>query len=243
MHLIWYALHPVTKTTNEAQEGEGLYANGLETDKHAAYNAGGESYLVAGLFAAGIGPVNEDAFPYQGKEGFTERDFVTKDEYKARALEVFGSEEAYQAERTKQLNKAYGAFSANDDWTIDEFNAEGETNRDVYSGYTLVSGNHLPEYSLKDDEGNWAGINPESMAAVKSEMLAGRAVSGAFCADDALPNQETSDKGYMNPTTWAHYTDVSGERVTHCLCLVGWDDNTPRRTSRRDTSLRQTVRG
>ena len=226
-HLIWYALHPVTEATNAAQAGEGLYPNGIE-GRHAAYSAGGESYLVAGLFSAGIGPVNEDAFPYRGKEGFTEKEFVTKDEYKERALEVFGSEEAYQAERTKQLNKTYGAFSANDDWTIDEFNEAGETNRDVYSGYTLVNGNHLPEYAVKDGDGKWTGYNPDSMAAVKSELYAGRGVSGAFCADDALPDQETSDKGYMDPRNWAHYTDKDGEAVTHCLCIVGWDDNYPK---------------
>ena len=70
-HLIWYSLHPVTESTNPTQIGEGLYPNGV-TGRNAAYSAGGESYLVAGLFAAGIGPVNEDAYPYRGKEGFTE---------------------------------------------------------------------------------------------------------------------------------------------------------------------------
>ena len=38
-HLAWYALHPVTAATNEAQEGEGMILTDAETNPQAAYDA------------------------------------------------------------------------------------------------------------------------------------------------------------------------------------------------------------
>ena len=115
-------------------------------------------------------------------------------------------------------------FSKADDWSIPYTDENGRSNRDLYSGFTLVDGNILPQLRILDSEGNWTGINDAGMLAVKSELLKGRAVSAAFKADVSQPGEQEDEDGYINLETWAHYTyeDVP---QSHAITIIGWDDN------------------
>ena len=117
-------------------------------------------------------------------------------------------------------------YAGADDWTIPDTAENGSSNRDVYSGFTLVDGNILPQLTVKENE-QWVGINEAGMRAVKSELLKGRAVSIAFYADQSRPTDEVRKDGFLNLDTWAQYTDE--DRTTnHAVCFVGWDDSYPR---------------
>ena len=77
-HLIWFSRLPISKETNEKQAGEGLHVIGWEEDgdQFVMYD-GGDSTLITSLFATGVGPVIEEAFPYKGKNGITEYDYYS----------------------------------------------------------------------------------------------------------------------------------------------------------------------
>ncbi len=115
-------------------------------------------------------------------------------------------------------------YSLADDWTIPTYSEEGHPNRDVTSGFTLVDGNILPDLSIRSKDGKWKSVNEAGVNAVKSELLQGRAVAVAFCADQSLPGQTISQNGFMNTATWAHYT-YKETPPNHMVCIVGWDDN------------------
>ena len=80
---------------------------------------------------------------------------------------------------------------------------------------------------LGDKDGNGEldshEYNADATEAIKQELMNGRAVSIAFCADQSIPGQVT-EQGYMNPDTWAHYT-YTPESANHAVTIVGWDDN------------------
>ena len=115
-------------------------------------------------------------------------------------------------------------FSKADDWSIPYTDEKGRSNRDLYSGFTLVDGNILPQLRILDSEGNWTGINDAGMLAVKSELLKGRAVSAAFKADVSQPGEQENEDGYINLETWAHYT-YEDVLQSHAITIIGWDDN------------------
>jgi len=77
-HLVWFSRLPITAETNSEQAGEGLHVIGWLDggDQFEMYN-GGDSTLVTSMFANGVGPVDEDLFPYRGKEGITDWDYFS----------------------------------------------------------------------------------------------------------------------------------------------------------------------
>ena len=119
--------------------------------------------------------------------------------------------------------KTYSGF---DDWTIPELGEDGNPNRNVTSGFTLVDGNILPSLYNKDADGKWESINLDGIRAVKEELLQGRAVSAGFKADVSAPGESVPENAYMDYNNWAHYTyeDVP---QSHAICIVGWDDDYP----------------
>ena len=122
--------------------------------------------------------------------------------------------------------KGYYSYASGDDWTIPDTAEDGSSNRDVYSGFTLVDGNILPQVAIREN-GKWVGINETGMRAVKSELLKGHGVTIAFYADQSLPGDEIRKDGYMNTSTWAQHTD-DDMQCNHAVCIVGWDDSYPR---------------
>ncbi len=136
-------------------------------------------------------------------------------------------ENAYYKFKLDDL-RVTNSYTAHDDWVIPVY-AEGENgsklpNRDIFCGYTLKHGNILPYPVIKDEEDRAIGTDPDSIAAIKSELSAGRGVSIRFYADQAVPGQDVSENGYMNTKTWAQYT-YEDQPVTHGVCIVGWDDS------------------
>ena len=286
-HLVWFSRLPITSETNTEQAGEGLGVVGWPEsgDQFAMYD-GGDSTLVTPMFANGVGPVDEDLFPYRGKEGITEYDYfssyetdpadvqaakksivrkkaeqdleMTLDEAvqkvvdgNADAKELF--KELYDKDcldddfpqagkakdvLVKELEDAYykckvetshvtNFYTSHDDWVIPTYEEteDGQKlpNRDITCGYTLLHGNVLPETVIRDADNRQTGINQDAIAAIKSELIAGRGVSVRFFADQSMPGQALSKNGYMNQNTWAHYT-YDDRPVSHGVCIVGWDD-------------------
>lgn len=123
----------------------------------------------------------------------------------------------------KREDEGNSYFAAQDDWTIPEVNEDGYPNRDIYSGLTLVDGNVLPEYAIKDNKGRWVDVDGESVEAIKSELMKGHGVTIGFHADQANPGQGIVEN-YINLNTWAHYT-YDDTPFNHIVCIVGWDDN------------------
>jgi hypothetical protein len=145
-------------------------------------------------------------------------------------------ENAYYKFKLDDL-RVTNSYTAHDDWVIPVY-AEGENgsklpNRDIFCGYTLKHGNVLPYPVIKDEEDRAIGTDPDSIAAIKSELSAGRGVSIRFYADQAVPGQDVSENGYMNTKTWAQYT-YEDQPVTHGVCIVGWDDSITKDTFNSD---------
>ena len=103
-HLVWFAMHPIMTAdeTNvepgHSQGGEGIHLfNESDENPNAAYIAS-DPILVSSLWSSGVGALYEESFPYRGKKGFTEWDFLkqTEEWKKWRTNEligIYGSEE------------------------------------------------------------------------------------------------------------------------------------------------------
>ena len=266
-HLAWFASRPITAATNPKQVGEGLVQR--SDDPNAVYRNGGFPLLVTTLFSAGVGPVYEKYFPYQGKEGLTEKQFLKKYPDVAKEMGRMTLEQQTNMKVEEIVNNTDNAvvkgildkfydsgylkksdtltaelllqaaanyfiakmaetncYTKLDDWAIPDLDENGNANRDLTSGFTLMEGNILPALSIKKD-GKWAGINEEGILAVKKELMKGRGVSAGFKADQASPGDPITEDGYINVQNWAHYTyeDVP---QNHAVCIVGWDDDYPK---------------
>ena len=114
------------------------------------------------------------------------------------------------------------SYSEKDDWTIDPVDENGESNRNVFAGYTIRDGNLLPSPITKDAQGV-VSLNEAGMQAMKQELMRGRAVSVCICADQSAPNQ-AGEARYTNKNTWAAYV-YDNRSSNHQVAIVGWDDN------------------
>jgi hypothetical protein len=196
--------------------------------------------------------VLEEDFPYRGKTGMTAYEFALghKDEWLADAkkslLKLYRSEETllwviregtdfntiedyidslYQETVDGLTNgSSVNSYSEKDDWRIDPVDEYGESNRNVFAGYTLRDGNLLPAPVSKDAQGV-VTLNEAGMQAMKQELMSGRAVSISICADTSSPNQ-TDEAKYTNKNTWAAYV-YDGASSNHQVAIVGWDDDYP----------------
>lgn len=146
---------------------------------------------------------------------------VLGDKVKADEFTVDDFKKTYRDSALKKIRKR-NSYSSHDDWTIDEKDKDGHPNRDRSAGFLLADANTLPDVWIKDDKGNWKGLNEEGITAIKQEILEGRAVSIGFASDQSMPNQSV-DETFLNTDTWAHYT-FNNTPATHAVCIVGWDD-------------------
>ncbi len=120
-----------------------------------------------------------------------------------------------------------GQYSADDDWSLDD-SLRQFTSAPLEESYLLPS----PATFVKDETENTYRYvyNPAGAEAIKSELMAGRAVSIVFHSDQSQPGHLSEDV-YINPETWAQYTYTSslegekGATINHAVTIVGWDDD------------------
>ena len=110
-------------------------------------------------------------------------------------------------------------YSETDDWSIDE-------KYRYTQDYQLEETYLLPEpaykeYNELETAYEYNGYDESATLLIKEQLMAGRAVSIAFCADQSQPN-ETTDGKYLS-SNWCHYTYDNGE-INHAVTIVGWDD-------------------
>ena len=116
------------------------------------------------------------------------------------------------AERYQQSNQ----YSPSDDWTISAVDENGDSNRDMTIGWTLLDGKIIPMLHVFDGD-EFIGFNEYSFALLKSELYKGNGVVGSYNHSTAALNSETA----------AIYNDVR-MHGNHQIQLVGWDDNYPK---------------
>lgn len=211
--LAWFAYSPIPDNDPNGQGGEGQVH--MNTDPNAPFNTGGLPVFATSIFSSGIGPLYERTVPYKNDEGLIEYAPITNEE----GGYEFDEDGNIKPDMDKPLY-----YSAQGTWAV--------TNEELrYAQVIELEGtNTLPVPATFEDtnhDGNTTAdeyrYNASATDAIKQELLEGRAVSIAFCADQSLPGQVT-EQGYMNPDTWAHYT-YEPAQANHAVTIVGWDDN------------------
>ena len=196
-HLAWFSLTPL-KSNGNGQQGEGfsIRAN-PETESSAIYQ-GANVYNATWLFASLTGPVDEGIDP---------------------SFAYHNAAGEYQPS-TADPNEMWPVKTG--DWSIDE------KWRD-YSSMELEESFFLPSPASQDQTPDGAftyTFNQQGVNAIKDQLLAGRAVTIGFAADQSMPGQTSTGGHYINTDTWAHYTyEVAAP--SHEVCIVGYDDAYP----------------
>ena len=137
----------------------------------------------------------------QSSYGFPE----TVDEFNFTVQDILDVSYLYNLDRFTASN----LYCEDGDWTLDR------DERDRTVGYTLCDWNRIPDTKVKDDDGKWAGLNLESMAAVKSELMSGHGVFTAYYF-------ESLDDSML--FTWDNLS------ANHSSQITGWDDDIPAET-------------
>lgn len=130
-----------------------------------------------------------------------------------------GKQGIIQTIKDAEGNEIDYCYSADDDWSVDEEDRFEQT-------LELEESVQLPSpgtYALNE---NWGAVDAANQA-IKEQLLAGRGVTIAFCADNSQPGQ-ISETAFINPgdnetETWAHYTHYDAG-ANHAVTIVGWDD-------------------
>lgn len=203
--LAWFAYSPIPEGDDSGQGGEGMVA--VTDDENSLFNNGGLPVFATSIFSSGIGPLTEEDAPYRNDEGII--DYQT-DEEGNKVLDENGDpiplwyamEGTWKLDESLRFKQAIGleqTFILPVPATFKEvYNEESDAYDTVY------------EY------------NGEATDAIKDQLMQGRAVSIAFCADQSLPGQPSAEQ-FLNPDTWAHYT-YSPMQANHAVTIVGWDD-------------------
>lgn len=185
------------------QDGEGVHM----INDEMTFNTGGLMFTAASIFSTGIGPVEEEFVPYRGKNSSTiNRQFINY------------------------------CYSKDDDWSL-------PADIEFMTAFELRESSLLPEtavYDTADDsyDGNdfdsrertYLGYDAQAADAWKREIMAGRAISVVFAADEFQPGAESQIRMplYLNTedNQWTHYT-FDGAPFNHAVTIVGWDDTVP----------------
>lgn len=199
--LAWFAYSPIPEGDESGQGGEGMV--NLSDDENAPFNNGGLPVFATSVFSTGIGPLTEAQAPYRNDEG--------KIEYQT------------DAEGNQVLDEDGNPiplwYAMEGTWKLDE-SMRYQQVIDLEETYVLP----VPATFETDDEGNMTYVyNADTTTAIKEQLMEGRAVSIAFCADQSMPGQITEQQ-YINPDTWAHYT-YEPASANHAVTIVGWDDS------------------
>ena len=215
-----------------AQVGEN--ANASYANTSAGFDAGGRVTYALSLFSAGLALVPELQAPYQNDAGI----YVCE-------VTLASTGEKQTKYFTQEQVDAYRAANPNDTVTIKGWAGpykyvdpkDGREKKGYYdwssddsiwtrSTYALSDASVLPEPRIiewKGETGTFKGIDSRAVAAIKSELYAGRGVSAGYYLD-ATNDVDHPVTKYFNRNTWAHYT-WEKNAPNHRVCIVGWDDS------------------
>ena len=188
------------KDTKSSQYGEGYKDRGISASERL--NQGGNPFMASNIFATGVGPVLETEDPdleYHGRNGNIDYRYFDG------AMQAF-------------------CFSADDDWDIpyEKRNAQSYT---LKESYVLPSPVEVIDPGMGREYWEYS-YNEAATAAIKKQLLAGRAVEIGFLADQASPNQDEIEPQLLSKN-WAHYGEYM-RFANHAVTIVGWDDNYPK---------------
>lgn len=224
-HIAWYTRQPLPEGICASQTGEGYYPIDENSSPNDTYECGAGSQVVGSFWAAGRSPALESDYPYQGNGGLLEHDVLTyhKDEWISQKKEELRKEysaelslgyiteediDAY-AEEEYEASLAscskYDFYSSLDDWSLGE-------ERPQESEFVLTD-NNVFEYRRYDSEIGYV-TDPETVEAMKRELMEGHALNMTYYASNKAINKET----------WAFYQGTA-YTPNHSCCIVGWDDN------------------
>ncbi len=198
--LAWFAYSPIPEGDDSGQGGEGMY-NIIDQD--VPFNSGGLPVYATSIFSSGIGPLSEEQAPYRNDEGII--DYYTD----ANGNQVVDEDG----------NPIPMCYAMEGTWKLDE-SLRYQQVIDLEETYVLP----VPATITTNDDGTQSyTYNADATAAIKEQLMEGRAVSIAFCADQSMPGK-VSEQAYLNPDTWAHYT-YQPAQANHAVAIVGWDDS------------------
>lgn len=199
------AYTPITQAINASQAGEG-FAGTVE----AGLNAGGKPYFAIVSFSAGLGPIAESSLPYQNNESLITCSVLAKDAERAQTKNLTKDQiSQYGGDATVTPLYYAGTADGSDGATWDADSALW-----THAGYELIDGNVLPGLRQGGEDDGDVTLNPQGFDAVKSELLAGRAVAMSYIHDESH---------YLNKETWSYCSYETGGG-SHAACIVGWDD-------------------
>jgi len=111
-----------------------------------------------------------------------------------------------------QIYGEHNQYSKFDDWTIPFTDSDGNSNRDLTIGWTMLEGRNLPE--LVHADGDSYVIDEYAMKVLKLEIYNGNGISSMYHAA----------REYMDSTEGSIYT-YDKKDANHVIQIVGWDDN------------------
>ena len=198
--LAWFAYSPIPEGDDSGQGGEGMH--NLTNNENAPFNSGGWPVYATSVFSSGIGPLPESMAPYRNEEGYIQ--------YRENDDGLVLDEDG---------NPIPLVYAADGTWSLEE-KLRFKQAIDLEKTYVLPS----PAEITTTPDGELAyTYNTDATAAIKEQIMEGRAVSLVYCADTSMPGQVTEEK-YLNPDTWAQYT-YQPAQANHAVTIVGWDDS------------------
>ena len=196
-HLAWYVTEPVSKTENPSQAGEGRYSSSQSSKNR--FNAGGFNCYVTSIFASGGGPLPETLFPYRGKNGAHQSDW----------LESLSDEELLEYCREHLTSNAKA-----DGETLEQYAARMITEKNLAEGLTDYDPVELflkwaakqtltntKKYDCYSEEDDWS--IPETYRDDSGNVRSNRTRSGGYLLKDGnvLPEPAIveQDKNAVDP--------------------------------------------
>ena len=198
-HLSIFTRTPI-RDQNSSQYGEGFKDNGVPASRKL--HEGGYAFMASNVFASGAGPVLENGDPdliYQGRNGIIDYRFFDG------SLQPF-------------------SYSADDDWDV-PYSIRNAQSYTIKESYVLPTPAEVIDPGMGQEYWEYS-YNEAATAAIKKQLMAGRAVEIGFLADQASPNQDEVEPLMLSPN-WAHYGSYM-RIANHAVTIVGWDDNYPK---------------
>ncbi len=221
LYLAWFIYSQVPESfAGASQAGEGYQNN--SSDPSAILERGGFPYYASTLYSAGVGPVSESVAPYKNAQDLITCDVLEPGETEAQEKNLTQAEIQTLREQgcvVTLLHYAYDAWNPSTaTWGLDS-SLYGQ------SEYTLEESYLLPDVEERGSDGSYVGPSEEGVEAVKTQLLAGRAVAIASLVDTAT---EEKYARYINLDTWSVWANSSIKKSNagdlHATTIVGWDD-------------------